>query len=78
MNGFASKIFSISSLKMRTDSSPQSGEMFIAMQLQLIISATSEMLRILLVAEEVRRPRSFYKHYVPTARFCTDSLERSL
>src|SRR5881394_2753862 len=52
--------------------------MFIATRLPLIISATSEMLSISLVAEEVRRPCTFYKHYVPTARFCPDSLERLL
>src|SRR2546423_5217663 len=63
---------------MGTESSPQSGEMFIATRLPLIISATSEMLSISLVAEEVRRPCTFYKHYVSTARFCPDSLERLL
>jgi len=41
-----------------------------------IISAKSEMLSISLFAEEVRRRCAFYKHYVPTARFCPDSLER--
>jgi len=34
------------------------------------------MLSISLFAEEVTRPRTFYKHSVPTARFCPDSLER--
>ena len=58
------------------ESSPQSGEMFIATAIALIISAKSEMLSISLFAEEVRSPRAFYKHYVPTARFCPDSLAR--
>src|SRR3954467_6848027 len=52
--------------------------MFIAMRLPLIISAKSEMLSISLLAEEVRRPCTFYKHYVPTARFRPDSFERLL
>src|SRR5690349_22339836 len=49
-----------------------------AMGLHRIISATSEMFSISLVAEEMRKPWSFYKYYVPTARCCPDSLERSL
>ena len=40
----------------------------------LFMSAKSEMLSISLFAEEVRRPCTFYKHYVPTARYCPDSL----
>src|SRR5436190_3431342 len=52
--------------------------MFIATRLPLIISATSEMLSISLFAEEVSRPCTFYKHYVPTARFRPDSFERLL
>jgi len=50
--------------------------MFIATRLPHVISAKSEMLSISLFAEEVRRPGTFYKDYVPTARFCLDSLER--
>ena len=52
--------------------------MFIATRFLFIIYAKSEMLNISLFAEEVRRPCTFYKHYVPTARFCPDSLERLL
>src|SRR5262249_49409702 len=52
--------------------------MFIAMRLPLVISAKSEMLSISLFAEEVRKPPVFYKHYVPTARFCPGSIERLL
>ena len=51
--------------------------MFIAARLPLLISAKSEMLIISLFAAEVRRPRNFYKHYVPTARLCPNSLGRS-
>ena len=52
--------------------------MFIETRSPLVISAKSEMLSISLFAEEVRRPRTFYKYYVPTARYCPDSLERLL
>ena len=50
--------------------------MFIAIAIALLISAKSEMLRISLFAEEVKSPCTFYKHYVPTARFCRYTLER--
>src|SRR3954463_7478216 len=59
----------IGSLKDVNSSLPQSGEMLIVTRLPVTVSVKSG---------RVRRPCIFYKHYVPTARFCTDSLERLL
>jgi len=50
--------------------------MFIATRLLLIISAQSEMLKHFALCGRSERPWRFYKHYVPTARFGPDSLER--
>src|ERR1051325_8269623 len=63
---------------MRAKSSPRSGEMFIATRLSFLISAKSEMASISLFADEVRKPCTFYKHSVPTARLCPNSFARLL
>jgi hypothetical protein len=55
-----------------------SGEMFIATQLSLLISPKSEMLSISLFADKVRKPCTFYKHSMPTARLCSNSFARLL
>jgi hypothetical protein len=72
--GFVSKVLSISSLQdMNRIIAAERRDVY-SHESPLMISAKSEMLGISLFAEEVRGPCTFYKHSVPTARYCPDSL----